>query len=94
MPFCLTWCCQAPLVMPVLVSDLRMLEPFFVVPEFVSEFHFVIALGLFDLLVVDVLGSIPSGAEFTGQSIILFAKCVNWIFLQQEYSKCKNNKGV
>ena len=85
MPFCLTWCCQAPLVMPVLVGDLRMLEPFFVVPELVSEFHFVIALGLFDLLVVDVLGSIPSGAEFTGQSIILFAKCVNRIFLQQEY---------
>ena len=74
MPFCLTWCCQAPLVMPVHVGDLRMLEPFFVVPELVSKFHFVIALGLFDLLVVDVLGSIPSGAEFTGQFIILFAK--------------------
>ena len=77
--------------MPVLVGDLRMLEPFFVVPELVGGFHFVIALGLFDLLVVDVLGSIPSGAEFTGQSIILFAKCVNRIFLQQEYSKCKND---
>ena len=44
------------------------------VPELEGAFHFVIALGLFDLLVVDVLGSIPSGAEFTGQFIILFAK--------------------
>ena len=60
--------------MPVLVGDLRMLEPFFVVPELVGEFHFVIVLGLFDLLFVDVLGSIPSGAEFTGQFIILFSK--------------------
>ena len=60
--------------MPVLVGDLRMLEPFFVVPELEGAFHFVIALGLFDLLVVDVLGSRPSGAEFTGQFIILFSK--------------------
>ena len=66
------------MVMPVLIGDFRMLEPFFVVLELVSGFHFVIALGRLDLLVVDVPGSIPSGAEFTGQFIILFIKCVNW----------------
>ena len=65
------------MVMPVLVGDLGMLEPFFVIPELVGRFHFVIALGLFDLLVVYVPGSIPSGAKFTGQFIILFTKCVN-----------------